>query len=338
LATTSPALAPLLTPAPALTGYPSNAPAAQPAGTNHFLLYFHKLAAKTDLVTSPSDPYYQTYQDSLAFQAYATNADLTAKLNAVLADPTAVTASRALLERLFTPAFVDKIADKTYSFANTGTYTFTSDNGVYTATVTGDGKTKVQSLTDAASMLYSLYIIAPAMKNEAPVDFARYVAPEQVRVFAYLQDAQDFYAMGPGIQEASPATYKMAEGLADDFFKEIDAIRRGDSSHGAMLRFTHAEIIVPFASLLGLDGVLAPVPKASTYAYASNPWRGELVSPMAANVQWDVYRDATGKLVVRMLYNEKETDFKPACDSARYSVGSHYYAYDQLAACYGHAL
>ena len=133
-----------------------------------------------------------------------------------------------------------------------------------------------------------------------------------------------------------PVTYKMAQALEDDFFNEVDAIAHGDLSHAAKLRFTHAEIIVPFASILGLKGVFAPVPKASTYSYDTNPWRGELVSPMAANVQWDVARDASGTLLVKMLYNERETDFKAACDSARFAPGSHFYAYDKLKACYGH--
>ena len=336
LATNNPVVGSLLTPAPALTGYPSNAPVAQPVGTNHFLLYFHKLAAKTDLVTSASDPFFQTYQDSLAFQAYASDTDMLAKVQSALANPAAVSAARAVLEGLFSKEFVDKIDNKTYSFSNTGSYAFTSDDGLYSATVSGDGKTKVTTLTDAASMLYNLYVIAPAMKNEVDVDFTRYIAPEQARALAYQQDVQDFYQMGPGIQEANPVTYKMAQLLEDDFFNEIDAIQNGNLAHAAKLRFTHAEIIVPFASLLGLKGVFAPVPKASTYSYDSNPWRGELVSPMAANFQWDVARDASGKLLVKMLYNERETDFKVACDGARFADGSHYYAYDKLKACYGH--
>jgi hypothetical protein len=336
LATNNPVIGSLLSQTPALVAYPANMPVAQPAGTNHFLLYSHKLAAKTDLVKSPSDPYYQTYQDSLAYQAYATDTDMTAKVASALANPAAVAAARAVLEGLFSKAFVDKIDDKTYSFANTGTYSFTSDDGVYSATITGDGKTTVKSLADAASMLYNLYVIAPAMKNEVDVDFTRYVAPEQARALAYQQDVQDFYQMGPGIQEANPVTFKMVQALEDDFFNEVDAIGRGDLSHAAKLRFTHAEIIVPFASLLGLKGMFAPVPKASTYSYETNPWRGELVSPMAANVQWDVARDASGKLLVKMLYCERETDFKAACDDARFAPGSHFYSYDKLKACYGH--
>jgi hypothetical protein len=36
-----------------------------------------------------------------------------------------------------------------------------------------------------------------------------------------------------------------------------------------------------------------------------------------------------------MLYNEAETDFKPACDDARVRPGSHYYDVARLRACYG---
>ena len=89
LTTTDPALASLVVQPPAPVGYPANTPVVQPAGTNRFLLYFHKLVPATDLVTNAADPYYQTYQDSQAFQAYASNADLTAKLATVLADPDA---------------------------------------------------------------------------------------------------------------------------------------------------------------------------------------------------------------------------------------------------------
>jgi hypothetical protein len=38
-----------------------------------------------------------------------------------------------------------------------------------------------------------------------------------------------------------------------------------------------------------------------------------------------------------MLHCERETDFKAACDDARYAPGSHLYSYDELKACYGRA-
>ena len=56
---------------------------------------------------------------------------------------------------------------------------------------------------------------------------------------------------------------------------------------------------------------------------------------MAANMQWDIYKNGNNKVLVKMLYNEKETLFKPSCDSARYSKNSYFYDYQKLKLCYG---
>jgi hypothetical protein len=331
-----PKLADLVSYPPAPAPYPSTAPVAQPAGTDRFLLYFHKLVPATDLVANTADPLYATYQDSLAFQKWLKDADLAAKQAAILADPAAKTAGRIVLERLFTKAFVDKIDAGTYSFANTGSFTFTSADGKFTSTLAGDGETPIGSLAEAASRLYELYVIAPAMKAEAGVDFAPYMPLEQAKYFAFTQDASDFYKMGPGITEKGNVTWRMAQHLEDDFFNQVDAIAKGQLNNVAKLRFAHAEIIIPFASKLGLKNVLQQAPLASMYSYENNPWRGDYVSPMAANMQWDVLRNASGQLLVKMLFNEKETDFKAACDDARLSSSSHYYDYTKLKACYGY--
>lgn len=322
----------------ALTAYPVNKPATQAAGVDRFTLYFHKLSAKVDLPAT-TDIRYPIYQASLAYQSYlASNADLAAKIGSVLSDPNAKAQARTALSAIFTSAFLAKIDNGNYSFASTGSWSFTSADGKYTTTVNGDGSSTIASLLDAATAIYSVYAVAPGMVNEAPLNMEKYLPAAQAQALAYLQDTQDFYQKGPGIAEANPVTYGMAQGLLDDFFKEVNAIAAGDLSHAAKLRFTHAEIIMPFASLLGLANVYVPVPKAATYTYGGNPWRGENVSPMAANFQWDVLRNSSGTLLVKMLYNEKETDFKPACESARYFAGStsHYYDYSKLKACYGY--
>ena len=57
--------------------------------------------------------------------------------------------------------------------------------------------------------------------------------------------------------------------------------------------------------------MFAPTPQAQTYTYANNPGRGDRVSPMAANMQWDVYRNGSRR-IVKMLYNERETDSQAA--------------------------
>jgi len=310
---------------------------AQPDGTNRFLLYFHKLSKSTDLVSNSANPLYTTYTDSLAYQAYkSADADLLAKQAALQNTAEAQAAGQALLRRLFNKSFIAKIDSGVYSFANTGTHSFTSADGLFTSTLSGDGKTKITSSATAGALLYELYSIAPAMKAEASVNFKRYVPAAQAAVFAQLNDASDFYDKGPGFTEKGDATYKMAQILVDDFFTEVDAIAAGNLAHAAKLRFAHAETVVPFASLMGLKNVLQQVPLAQTYSYANNPWRGVYVSPMAANMQWDVYRNAAGQLIVKMLYNEAETDFKPACDGAKLPGTQHFYDYAQLRSCYGY--
>jgi hypothetical protein len=333
-----PALTPLVTYPAAPAPYPDNGAAvSQPTGTNRFLLYFHKLVKGTDLVTKPADPLFATYQASLAYQDYKSNdADLLAKQSGLTATPEAAAAGRLLLERLFAKSFVDRIADGSYSFANTGTFSFASDDGKFAPSLSGDGKTSIKSLGDAGSLLYELYVIAPAMRSEAGVDFTAYMPAAQAKFFAALNDGSDFYDKGPGMTEKGDVTSRMSQILADDMFEEVDAIARGDRSHAAKLRFTHAEIMMPFAVRMGLKGVVQSVPKAGNFSYDSNAWRGEYVSPMAANMQWDVFADAGGKLLVRMLYNEKETDFKSDCDSAKAAGTAHYYDYTALKSCYGH--
>lgn len=331
-----PNLTPLVTYPPAPAPYPAAAPVAQPAGTNRFLLYFHKLVPATDLVMDTADPLYSTYQSSKAYQDFQASPAAAAKQAAVLTDPAAAVVGRAVLERLFARSFVAELEAKAFSVANTGTITYSSDDGAFTSTLVGDGKTVLTSPAEAAVSIYNLYSVAPALDAEAGVDFKPYVTLDEAKFLAYTQDAGDFYGKGPGITESGDVNWRMAQILLDDFFSEVDAIARGELSHAAKLRFTHAEIMIPFASILGLKGTTAQVPMASTYGYDSNPWRGEDISPMAANIQWDVLRGASGGLLVKMLHNEGETDFKPACDGARVASDSHFYDFARLATCYGH--
>jgi hypothetical protein len=337
-------LKPLIVKTAPLTLYPANKPVAQAAGINRFLLYFHKLAAKTDLVTASSDPYYTTYTNSLLYQAYlnstttsGTGQNMVNKVNSILTSPAAKANATTVLQRLFTQDFITKIDNGTYTFANSGTFTFTSDDGKYVSTLTGPGgAATIQSLTDAASELYGFYVIAPEMAVELNnLDFTQYIPDAQASYLAYLDDVGSYYQKGPGITEDSPITYTMAQVLEDDFFNEVDAIAKGNLAHGAVLRFTHAEEIIPFASILGLQVAGTSTANANNYTYDNNTWRGSSFGS-GANVQWDVFSDGNGNLLVKMLYNEQEADFKPACDSARYAPGSHFYNYNGLKACYNH--
>lgn len=189
----------------------------------------------------------------------------------------------------------------------------------------------------AATAVYNLYAIAPAMSEESPDGkgwgMERYISRSDAAWFGYLGDAEDFYEKGPGFA-GSDITYKMADVLLDDFFQQIEAKKAGTSTLGAELRFTHAEEIIPLAALMGLPGSTRGATEAEPYTYADNPWRGASVAPLGSNIQWDVY-EKNGRYLVRMLYNEKETAFKAGCHPIE--KGSKFYDLDELERCFGRA-
>ncbi|MEU0036355.1 histidine-type phosphatase [Streptomyces sp. NPDC006333] len=250
--------------------------------------------------------YFHKSAGGAAYRDYIANdRRLATTLKNITEQPATRRAARGILEKIFTSAFVRRISAG--EFASTG------------------------SEVDAAQAVYNLYSIAPAMSDEGDWHLDRYLAPRDAAWFAYLSDTEDFYEKGPGFAD-SDITYKMADVLLDDFFKKVEAKRAGTSDLGAELRFTHAEEIIPLAALMRLPGSTQPVTESRPYTYADNSWRGGSVAPMAANIQWDVFRKGNSYLV-RMLYNEKETAFKRGCEPVR--KGSSFYDLDELERCFG---
>jgi hypothetical protein len=322
---------------------PAVAGAIAPAVVNRYQLYPHKLSASGDAVADATSVNAAVLAASLDYQSYASakdavgfGAEAAAKVAAARAAPQVRSHARAVLERLFTSTFIDKLDAGAYSFSNNGTHTYSSADGRFTNTLTGDGKTKIQGIVDAAALIYELYIIAPGMAQETgSLDFGAYMPAEYAPTFAYLQDIDDFYGKGPSATEYGGVTTRFTQALLKDFFDEVGLIAQGRLERVARLRFTHAEVMIPFVARMGLRNASTPMPRAQTYTYGNNPWRGEDVSPMATNVQWDVVRDSRGTVLVKMLFNEQEVDFPAACDAARYATGSRYYEYTGLKRCYG---
>lgn len=251
--------------------------------------------------------YFHKAAGGKAYRDYLANDQrLATTLKSITDQPRTHSAARSVLRKLFRTSFVD---------------TLSADDQVA-----------------AAQAVYNLYAIAPAMREESPGGrgwgLEKFISERDADWFGYLSDAEDFYEKGPGFAD-SDITYKMADVLLDDFFKQAEAQRAGTSDLGAELRFTHAEEIIPLAALMGLPGSTQGVTTARPYTYATNPWRGAAVAPLGSNIQWDVYRKGRTYLV-RMLYNEKETAFRQGCRPV--SKGSKFYDLDELERCFGRSL
>jgi hypothetical protein len=291
---------------------------------NKFELYFHK--------TEPEGDYLKYLPAFQAYQAFVGDEEAGMMPDLVLSqalgslkglDKTRAMA-RSMLERIYSKSFVDYLA---------GGVEFVAINPE------DGGKTYVHDEVDAALMLYNLFIIGPGMIREADAQGAsweleQYLSPEESAWFSYLSDAEDFYEKGPSFADQS-ATYDIAQALLDGMFNEVQRqVVENAGEHLATLRFAHAETIIPLAALMKLAGSRQSAQPGVLMSQASNEWRGGWVSPYAANIQWDAYRDDRGKVLVKMLYNEKETAFKAGCVPIK--SGSAFYEFGELKRCYGY--
>lgn len=292
---------------------------------NKYELYFHK--------TTPNDtqylPAFEAYQTFIGDEdkGVAPAPELTTALEQLKVLPKTKVMARQMLERLYTKAFVDKLANGDYEFVAVN-----PEDG---------GKTYARDEVDAALMLYNLFIIGPGMDQEAAAqgnekwNLEQYLTPEESAWFSYLSDAEDFYEKGPSFAN-STATYAIAQPLLNGLFNEVQTqVVEGQKTHVAKLRFAHAETMIPLVALMKLEGSRQGAEVGTLMTQENNEWRGGWVSPYAANIQWDVYQNSDSQVLVKMLYNEKEVAFKAGCEPV--AAGSYFYDFAELKRCYAYA-
>ena len=269
---------------------------------------------RTDLMYAHKDKKSPSYE---RYSAWKDSPQLQEKIQEAYSKPASQEASQELLSKIFTSDFIDELKDGSISFSAREK----------------DGKT-VEGIVDAALQFYNLYIIAPALAHEkkTPAEgwiFDQYMDDASGPTFAYLLDVEDFYEKGPAI-EGRTVSYDNYEPLLEEMIEGVQN-RAAGGDIAAEYRFGHAETIIPLAALLKTPGSEKGVPAGELYTWQNSDWRGDKVSPMGANIQWDAFQNDNGETLVRMLYNEKEIPFKEGCEPI--SEGSTFYTIDELSAC-----
>jgi len=328
-------------------------------GSDPDLLYFHKIENPDGSEKQPgttSHALASAYQDYIATQT-DDGGTIAAAIDFIDAQPRSEESARDLLSGIFTEEFIDSIGSDGHVWYNTadgsksGAVNCAPDaDPAQDPDACGEASKKIKTPVDAAMDLYNLLIIGADMEAENTgahsFDFTKYFAGHEADTewFAYLLDAEDFYEKGPSLQ-GHDETYVLAEPLLEDFFSAIDQRVSGEGA-AATFRFAHAETIVPFSALIAAPGstqhapdVAEPQSMDDVYTYENNEWRGESVTPMAANVQWDTAAregidPTTGAAytpVVRMLLNEVEVPFNASCTPV--AEGSNWYKESELKRC-----
>ena len=94
-----------------------------------------------------------------------------------------------------------------------------------------------------------------------------------------------------------------AQGLMQDIIERADAAMAEDSNRAADLRFGHDTGILPLVGLMGIKG---PGDRMRAEEIVGR-WESFEQIPMASNLQMIFYRNRRGEVLVKFLYNERET-------------------------------
>ena len=111
--------------------------------------------------------------------------------------------------------------------------------------------------------------------------------------------------------------------LLSDFIYTTDEVIKGKSDNAANFRFAHAETVIPFVALMGIENTDVQISNPDS---VSRYWKDYEISPMAANVQWIFYHDKARGVWVKILLNEKEAKLPIA--TSRF----HYYPWETVCA------
>jgi len=131
----------------------------------------------------------------------------------------------------------------------------------------------------------------------------------------YIGDTKEYY-MKSFPREIN---WQIAQPLLLDFFNSIEKSIAGKEKSN--LRFAHAETVMPFAAILGLQKEEKELTADFTEKQVEErKWKGSLVSPFAANIAMVTYNCSTSTTPrdyrVQLLQNEMPINFPGCADSS----------------------
>ncbi|MGM9767493.1 MAG: histidine-type phosphatase [Candidatus Cryptobacteroides sp.] len=178
----------------------------------------------------------------------------------------------------------------------------------------GYGKLFATMFTDpdaAAARLKDPYKFALAFYDAAAmapdldflgIDLLQYFDIEELTAFAEC-DSDDMFAEVANSCEFGDLAMSPADDLLEDFIVKADAALQDNSHRAADLRFGHDSGLLPLACLIGIREMSVKYPSET----AHDNWNTYERIPMGSNLQMIFYRNAAGKVLVKLLYNEQET-------------------------------
>ena len=116
------------------------------------------------------------------------------------------------------------------------------------------------------------------------------------------RNARFYLAYGMAKETAEYHEEKSRRLISDIISRAAHALRK-DSNIAADFRFGHDTSLLPMLGHIGIEGMhIRP-----TFETVNSVWNSSLSICMASNLQFIFYRNKAGDVLVKVLYNEKET-------------------------------
>lgn len=166
--------------------------------------------------------------------------------------------------------------------------------------------------------LTEYYVVAGLQAMGLPSQMSRYFSQAEANALWSCFNLRQYLQRTASTVSAVPAD--IAADLVLDIINTTDAYVNGtDTETCAVLRFAHAETLMPLLSLIRIPGCYYLTNYWDTVA---THWRDFDIVPMAANIQFIVFKARkSGRYYVRVDLNEKPVKLRKGDDSVIYPWG-----------------
>lgn len=149
-------------------------------------------------------------------------------------------------------------------------------------------------------------VIAGCSAMGISADLAHFVTEQEMNALWSIENLHHYLTHSASTLSTTPAT--MAAPLLADLIKTLQDAISGANPYSAMLRFGHAETLMPLFSLMHLPGCYYMTNYFDTVGLH---WRDFYVVPMASNLQMILFRSETGRYYLRVDLNETPVPLIP---------------------------
>lgn len=155
----------------------------------------------------------------------------------------------------------------------------------------------------AKSLSRKLFNVASDIQDMDGIGFSLFPLFTDEELFDYWQSQNAFWFGWLGLQaDQDTREYEMAGNLLRDILDKA-AAAISSSQPSATLRFGHDTGILPLLALMHVNNAYCRV---SDLNELYKKWADYKLIPMAANIQFVFYRNASGNVLVKVLLNEEE--------------------------------